>query len=93
MALLNYPSWLRAAHFFHFLLLSLLVRSGIESAHPRPCWNGHGPPLRLRVETQLGFTMAKYICAIEFISDYKTIGRGQGGWQEDFQYFSQEAGI
>jgi DMSO/TMAO reductase YedYZ molybdopterin-dependent catalytic subunit len=53
----------------------------------------HGAPLRLRVETQLGFTMVKYIRAIEFIEDYKAIGNGQGGWREDYQYFSQEAGI
>jgi DMSO/TMAO reductase YedYZ molybdopterin-dependent catalytic subunit len=53
----------------------------------------HGAPLRLRVETQLGFTMVKYIRAIEFIEDYKAIGLGQGGWREDYQYFSQEAGI
>jgi DMSO/TMAO reductase YedYZ molybdopterin-dependent catalytic subunit len=39
----------------------------------------HGAPLRLRVETQLGFTMVKYIRAIEFIECYKTIGLGQGG--------------
>jgi DMSO/TMAO reductase YedYZ molybdopterin-dependent catalytic subunit/thiosulfate reductase cytochrome b subunit len=53
----------------------------------------HGAPLRLRVETQLGFTMVKYIRAIEFIDDYRAIGEGQGGWREDHQYFSQEAGI
>src|SRR5208282_2549429 len=53
----------------------------------------HGAPLRLRVETQLGFTMVKYVRAIEFVEDYKTIGQGQGGWREDYQYFSQEAGI
>ncbi len=53
----------------------------------------HGAPLRLRVETQLGFTMVKYIRAIDFIENYKNIGQGQGGWREDYQYFSQEAGI
>jgi DMSO/TMAO reductase YedYZ molybdopterin-dependent catalytic subunit len=53
----------------------------------------HGAPLRLRVETQLGFTMVKYIRAIEFVENYQNIGQGQGGWREDFQYFSQEAGI
>jgi len=26
-----------------------------------------------------------------FVEDYKTIGRG--GWREEYQYFSQEAGI
>jgi sulfoxide reductase catalytic subunit YedY len=42
----------------------------------------HGAPLRLRVETQLGFTMVKYIRAIEFIEDYKTIGRAKAaGWK------------
>jgi methionine sulfoxide reductase catalytic subunit len=53
----------------------------------------HGAPLRLRVETQLGFTMVKYIRAIEFVENYAHIGKGQGGWREDYQYFSQEAGI
>jgi DMSO/TMAO reductase YedYZ molybdopterin-dependent catalytic subunit len=53
----------------------------------------HAAPLRLRVGTQLGFTMVKYIRAIEFIEDYKSIGLGQGGWREDYQYYSQEAGI
>jgi DMSO/TMAO reductase YedYZ molybdopterin-dependent catalytic subunit/thiosulfate reductase cytochrome b subunit len=53
----------------------------------------HGAPLRLRVETQLGFTMVKYIRAIEFVENYKSIGQGHGGWREDYQYFSQEAGI
>jgi len=53
----------------------------------------HGAPLRLRVETQLGFAMVKYIRAIEFVETYAHIGKGQGGWREDYQYFSQEAGI
>ena len=53
----------------------------------------HGAPLRLRVETQLGFTMVKYIRAIEFVENYAHLGKGQGGWREDYQYFSQEAGI
>jgi DMSO/TMAO reductase YedYZ molybdopterin-dependent catalytic subunit/thiosulfate reductase cytochrome b subunit len=53
----------------------------------------HGAPLRLRVETQLGFTIVKYIRAIEFVESYAHIGKGQGGWREDYQFFSQEAGI
>ncbi|MEO7042004.1 MAG: oxidoreductase, partial [Gemmatimonadaceae bacterium] len=52
-----------------------------------------GAPLRLRVESQLGFTMVKYIRRIEFVHDYDGIGLGQGGWREDAQYYSQEAGI
>ena len=31
MMQLDYPLWLRAAHFFNFLLLSLLVRSGFDN--------------------------------------------------------------
>jgi methionine sulfoxide reductase catalytic subunit len=45
------------------------------------------------VETQLGFTMVKYVRRIEFVHDYRHIGAGQGGWREDHQYYSQEAGI
>src|SRR6202162_5196774 len=43
---LYYPLWLRATHFFNFLFLSLLVRSGLEilSAHPRLYWNDHCTP-------------------------------------------------
>jgi sulfoxide reductase catalytic subunit YedY len=37
--------------------------------------------------------MVKYLRAIEFVADYHTIGQGQGGWREDHQYYSQEAGI
>src|SRR5262245_23236985 len=33
----------------------------------------HGAPLRLRVETQLGYKHAKYIRAIEFVADFKDI--------------------
>jgi methionine sulfoxide reductase catalytic subunit len=53
----------------------------------------HGAPLRLRVETQLGFMMVKYIKRIEFTADYRNIGKGQGGWREDHQFYSPEAGI
>ena len=53
----------------------------------------HGAPLRLRLETQLGFKMVKYLRAIEFVEDYRTIGQGQGGWPEDNLYRSPEAGI
>jgi len=53
----------------------------------------HGAPLRLRVETQLGFMMVKYIQRIEFIADYRSVGQGQGGWREDYQFYSPEAGI
>ena len=53
----------------------------------------HGAPLRLRVETQLGFKMVKWISSIEFVSDYKNIGMGQGGHREDHMYYGIGAGI
>lgn len=53
----------------------------------------HGAPLRLRVETQLGFKMVKWLRAIEFIEDYRSVGEGMGGWREDYQYYDIEAGI
>jgi methionine sulfoxide reductase catalytic subunit len=54
---------------------------------------GHGAPLRLRAETQLGYKMVKWLKSIEFVSDYKGIGKGQGGHREDHMYYSPRAGI
>jgi DMSO/TMAO reductase YedYZ molybdopterin-dependent catalytic subunit/thiosulfate reductase cytochrome b subunit len=53
----------------------------------------HGAPLRLRLETQVGFKMAKWIERIEFVSDYSGIGEGMGGWREDNVYFDRDVGI
>ena len=53
----------------------------------------HGAPLRLRVETQVGFKMAKWIDHIEFISDYSRIGEGMGGWREDNIYYDKDVEI
>jgi methionine sulfoxide reductase catalytic subunit len=53
----------------------------------------HGAPLRLRAETQLGYKMVKWIRSIEFVSDYKNMGMGQGGHREDHMYYSRGAGI
>jgi DMSO/TMAO reductase YedYZ molybdopterin-dependent catalytic subunit len=53
----------------------------------------YGAPLRLRVETQLGYKMVKYIRSIELVEDYRTIGKGRGGFREDFQYYGRTAEI
>ncbi len=47
----------------------------------------YGAPLRLRVETQLGFKMVKWLSCIEFIASYSHYGEGQGGSREDIQNF------
>ena len=53
----------------------------------------HGAPVRLRLETQLGFKMVKWIRAIEFVESVDDIGMGQGGWREDQQFYASAAGI
>ncbi len=53
----------------------------------------HGAPLRLRVENQLGFKMVKWIQAIEFAKTVKSMGKGEGGFAEDYEYFGELANI
>jgi methionine sulfoxide reductase catalytic subunit len=53
----------------------------------------HGAPLRLRVENQLGFKMVKWIRAIEFVENIKSINLGEGGYAEDHEYFGELANI
>jgi DMSO/TMAO reductase YedYZ molybdopterin-dependent catalytic subunit/thiosulfate reductase cytochrome b subunit len=59
----------------------------------RPLPREHGAPLRLRLETQYGFTMVKYIRAIEFVESYRQVGKGRGGWPEDNLHRSREASL
>ena len=47
----------------------------------------YGAPLRLRVENQLGYKMVKWIERIEFIESEKSLGKGEGGKNEDDEYF------
>ncbi len=47
----------------------------------------YGAPLRLRVENQLGYKMVKWIERIEFIRSEKELGEGEGGKNEDDEYF------
>jgi DMSO/TMAO reductase YedYZ molybdopterin-dependent catalytic subunit len=46
----------------------------------------HGAPLRLRVERQLGYKMAKYVMRIEAVDDFSKIALGRGGFWEDRGY-------
>ena len=46
----------------------------------------HGAPLRLRLERQLGYKMAKYVMRIEAIASFEKMGRGKGGYWEDRGY-------
>ena len=47
----------------------------------------HGAPLRLRCENELGFKMVKWIAAIEFVHDFAHLGAGQGGYNEDHEFY------
>jgi len=68
----------------------------IDAAHPQtivaydmngaPLTVRHGAPLRLRVERQLGYKMAKYIMRIELVQSLSGLHGGQGGYWEDRGY-------
>jgi sulfoxide reductase catalytic subunit YedY len=47
----------------------------------------HGRPLRLRVESQLGFKHVKWISEIEFVHHFRERYVGQGGYSEDHEFF------
>lgn len=47
----------------------------------------HGAPLRLRCENELGFKMVKWIAAIELVRDFADLGAGQGGYNEDHEFY------
>ena len=46
----------------------------------------NGAPLRVRIERQLGYKMAKYIMRIEAVESFAHIGGGKGGYWEDDGY-------
>jgi len=46
----------------------------------------HGAPLRVRIERQLGYKMAKYIMRVEAVDSLDGIRGGQGGYWEDRGY-------
>jgi DMSO/TMAO reductase YedYZ molybdopterin-dependent catalytic subunit len=46
----------------------------------------HGAPLRLRLERQLGYKMAKYIMRLEAVSTLGQLHGGRGGYWEDRGY-------
>jgi DMSO/TMAO reductase YedYZ molybdopterin-dependent catalytic subunit len=46
----------------------------------------HGAPIRLRVERQLGYKMAKYVMRIELVDSFAQMRGGKGGYWEDLGY-------
>jgi DMSO/TMAO reductase YedYZ molybdopterin-dependent catalytic subunit len=60
-----------------------ILAYGMNGA-PLPVANG--APLRVRIERQLGYKMAKYIHTITLVPDLAGFGRGKGGYWEDRGY-------
>ena len=54
---------------------------------------GHGAPLRLRNEIQLGFKQVKWIKGLEFVADFAEIGGGHGGYNQDHEFFGYRQSI
>ena len=48
---------------------------------------GHGAPLRLRNEIELGFKQVKWLSGIEFVAHFADIGSGFGGYNQDHEFF------
>ncbi len=61
------------------------------NGHPLPL--AHGAPLRLRVETQLGFKMVKWIKRIELVEDFRSVREGLGGSREENKFYEQAVPI
>ncbi len=59
----------------------------------KPLTFGHGAPLRLRNEVQLGFKQVKWIAGIEFVADFSQIGGGHGGYNADHEFFGYRQSI
>ncbi|MEA3011114.1 MAG: hypothetical protein QOJ91_2806 [Sphingomonadales bacterium] len=54
---------------------------------------GHGAPLRLRLERQLGYKQAKFVMRVEAVDSLDRIGLGKGGFWEDNSGYQWYAGI
>jgi thiosulfate reductase cytochrome b subunit len=48
----------------------------------------HGAPLRLRNELELGFKSVKWVQSVEFVESFAHLGQGEGGFNEDYEFFT-----
>jgi methionine sulfoxide reductase catalytic subunit len=58
-----------------------------------PLSYGHGAPLRLRNEIELGFKQVKWVKGIEFVAGYAELGGGHGGYNQDHEFFGYRQSI
>ena len=59
----------------------------------RPVPEKNGAPLRLRIETQIGYKHAKFVERVELVESLLHIGAGRGGWWEDVDEAIWYAGL
>lgn len=59
----------------------------------RPLAIGHGAPVRLRVERQLGYKHAKFVMRVEAVASLAGVYGGKGGYWEDSNGYQWYAGI
>lgn len=75
----------------------------VEAYHPQtiiahalngePLPEKNGAPLRARIERQLGYKQAKYLTGIEAVASLDDIGKGKGGFWEDYAGYQWYAGV
>jgi thiosulfate reductase cytochrome b subunit len=74
-------------HMSHHLTMLAFDMNG------EPLSFGHGAPLRLRNELELGFKQVKWIKGIEFVADFRELGGGFGGYNQDHEFFGYRQSI
>lgn len=90
------PSAEGSGQFYEIIDMSLVAKPQTLLAlemNGAPLPIKHGAPIRMRIETQVGFKMAKWIERIEFISSYENIGEGMGGWREDNVFYDKDVEV
>src|SRR5436309_15589338 len=84
-------------YYYEVIDLELAMQSQTilaDEMNGRPLPVPYGAPLRLRVENQRGYKLAKWINRIEVVNSFKHIGKGQGGWRDDvLHYYPLDAGL
>lgn len=75
------------AHMRHELTILAYEMNG------EPLKELHGAPLRLRNELELGFKQVKWIEAVEFVESFAHLGSGQGGYNEDHEFYGYRESI
>ena len=90
VAFFSFGEALYGGHYYDTQSLQNLLKPQCllaTSMNGKPLPEVYGAPLRLRVENQLGYKMVKWIERIEFIESEKSLGKGEGGKNEDDEYF------